>query len=150
MKIQKAKLIILIIFQNIYVLRPLQFYLNKKAKRIQCIFYIIIIFLFLLWIYFISFKKYNYDNFLNSLLSFIGDFYFVSIIIEMILFLFSIKHKNSIRIIIYSTVKIIANICLFICLKKLYQIIMMKTINERLFYNNNPYTIKSKFALSRN
>jgi hypothetical protein len=138
MKIPKAKLIILIIFQNICVLHPLQFYLNKKANRIWCISYIIIIFLFLLWLYFISFKKYNYDNFLNSLLSFIGDFCFVSIVIEMILFLFSIKHKNSIEIILYSTVKIMANICLFICLKKIYLIIMMKTINKRLFYNN-PY-----------
>ena len=138
MKVTKSKLLILISLQNIGVLHPLQYYLNKSASRIWCIVYIAIFFLILLWIYFISFRKYNYDNVLNSVLSFIGSFCFVSIVIEMILFFFSIKYQHPKEILLYSIVKIIASICLFICLKKIYQTIMMKILKKRLFYNN-PY-----------
>ena len=138
MIIPKSKLFILIIFQNISVLHPLQCYLNNNNNRIWCIVYIILFLLMLLCLYYISFNKYNYDNILNSLLSFIGEFCFVSIVIEIILFFFSIKHNNFKEIILYTIVKIIASLCLFICLKKIYQKIMLKIINKRLFYNN-PY-----------
>ena len=138
MKIPKLKLFFLIVLQNFSSLYPLQYYLNENINRIWCIVYFIIFVLILLWLYFISLKLYNYDNILNSILSFIGEFCFVSIIIEIILFSFIIKHDNIKELIIYVIVKILASICLFFFLKKIYQKIMMKRINKRLFYNN-PY-----------
>ena len=138
MKIPKLKLFFLIVLQNFSSLHPLQYYLNENINRIWCIVYFIIFVLILLWLYFISLKLYNYDNILNSILSFIGEFCFVSIIIEIILFSFIIKHDNIKELIIYVIVKILASICLFFFLKKIYQKIMMKRINKRLFYNN-PY-----------
>ena len=138
MKIPKLKLFILIIFQNFSLFHPLQYYLHEDINKIWRLIYSIIIFLLLLWVYFISFKLYNYDNILNSLLSFIGEFCFVSIFIEMILFLFSIKNEKSKELILYIISKIIISISLFFFLNKIYQKIMIKIINKRLFYKN-PY-----------
>ena len=138
MKISNSKLIILIAFQNFSLLHPIQFYLNDNTNRIWCILYSTIIILVLLWLYFISFKSFDYDNILNSLLSFIGEFCFVSIVIEILLFLFSMEYNNYKELLLYTIAKIIISLCLFICLRKIYLKKMMKIIHKRLFYNN-PY-----------
>ena len=138
MIITKPKLFILIILQNISSFHPIQYYLNENACKIWNIVYNVILFLILLCLYFLSVKLYNYNNFLNSLLSFIGEFCFVSMVFEMILFFSSTKFDNPKEIIFYTIVKIIASICLYFCLNRIYKKIMMETINTRMFYKN-PY-----------
>ena len=131
-----SKLYVLIIFQNFILIHPFEYYLMNDIKRIWCIIYSIIFFLLLLYAYFINIKLYNYDNFINSLLSFIGEFCFISIIIEIILYFFSINHNNKREILIFFLIKIIISLCLFFSLNLIYQKIMMKKIKKRLFYNN--------------
>ena len=138
MKIPSSKLYILIILQNFSMIHPVECYLNEKINRVWCIVYIVLFFLTLIWLYFIPIKLYNFDNIVNSLLSFIGEFCFVSIVIEFILFIFSIRHENSKELIYYVISKLIIAICLYFCLRKIYQKLMLKTLKKRLFYNN-PY-----------
>ena len=138
MKMPPSKMYILIIIQNFSLIHPVQCYLDEKINRIWCIVYIVVFFLVLIWIYFIPIKLYNFNNIINSLLSFIGEFCFVSIVIEFILFICLIKHDNSKELIYYSISKLIITVCLFFCLRKIYQKIMLKILKKRLFYNN-PY-----------
>ena len=138
MRIPSLKLYILIIFQNFSLIHPLQCYLKDNINRIWCIVYVVIFILLLLWIYILTLKSYNYDNILNIILSFIGEFCFVSIIIEIILFLFSINLETTKELIFFIIAKIGITICCFFCIKKIYQKLMMKIINKRIFYNN-PY-----------
>ena len=99
--IPSTKLYIFIIFQNFILFHPIQYYLKYDINRIWSIIYSVISLLLLLYTYFINVKLYDYDNFFNSLLSFIGEFCFISIIIEIILYFFSIKHTNNKEIIIF-------------------------------------------------
>ena len=138
MKIPSSKLYIFILLQNFSLLHPLQCYFSERINNIWCVIYIIILFLLLLWLYLIQIKSYNYDNIINSILSFIGEFCFISIIIEMILHFFSIRIESRRELIYFLFVKIGVSICLFFCLKKIYQKLMIKTIRKRIFYNN-PY-----------
>ena len=137
-KIPSSKLYIFIIFQNFSLIHPLQCYLTGQLNKIWCIIYVIIVLLILIRLFFINLNIYNYDNFLNSLLSFIGEFSFISIIIEMILFFCSIKHKTTKELLYFVIAKIGISICLFYSLRRIYQKLMMKIIYKRLFYNN-PY-----------
>ena len=140
MKIPSSKLYILIILQNSSLFHPLQYYLSEKIKNIWCIVYTIIILLILLWLYLIPIKSYNYDNIINSILSFIGEFCFISIFIEILLYIFVINVEVSSEVIYFLIIKIGITICLFFSLKKIYLKLMMKIINKRIFYNN-PYIL---------
>ena len=138
MNLPNLKLFILLLLQNFGLFHPLQCYLNENTNRIWCIVYLIVFFIVLLFLYFISFKIFNFDNILNSILSFIGQFCFVSIVIEIILYIISIKYHNPKELILYFIVKLLVTVCLYIFLKTTNHKIMMKIINKRLFYNN-PY-----------
>ena len=138
LRIPSLKFYILIIVQNLSLIHPIKCHLSEQFSKIFCIIYAIIALLILLWLFLITIKKYNYDNLLNSLLSFIGEFSFVSIIVEIILFLFSIRHESKIELIYFFICKLGINICLFYSLKKMYQKSMLKIVHKRLFYNN-PY-----------
>ena len=138
LKIPSSKRYLLIFIQNFSLIHPMQCYFSDDINRIWCIVYIVIFFLILIWAYFITIKLYNYDNLFNSLLSFIGEFCFVSVIIEIILYFLSIKHDKSKELICFIITKFIITICLFFGLKKIYQKLMLKILNKRLFYNN-PY-----------
>ena len=137
-RIPSLKFYTLIIIQNLSLIHPIKCYLSGQFNKIFCIIYAIIALLILLWLFLITLKTYNYDNLLNSLLSFIGEFSFVSIIVEIILFLFSIRHESKIELIYFFICKLGINICLFYSLKKVYQKLMLKIVHKRLFYNN-PY-----------
>ena len=136
MRIPTSKLYVLILFQNIGILHPIQYYLNEKAIRIWCIIYNIIIVLIILWIYFICIKLYNYNNIINTIISLIGEFCFISLIMEFLLFIFSIKHENNIELIFFIFIKLLLTICLHYCLQIIYEKLMIKKIKKRLFYNN--------------
>ena len=136
MNIPNSKLYILIVFQNFSLIHPIQCYLNQKAFRIWSIAYNIIIFLIILWIYFICIKIYNYNNIINTIISLIGEFCFISLIMELILFTFSIKNENTYELIFFIFIKLLLTVCLHFCLQIIYEELMIKTIKRRLFYNN--------------
>ena len=136
MSIPNFKLYILIICQNFSFIHPLQIYIKGKINKLWCIIYSLIILLFLIWVYFSSIKLYNFDNNLNSILSFVGNFCFVSIIVEILLYLLSINHQKYREVVYYLIIKLILSINLFIFLKSIYQKLMIKNIKRRMFYNN--------------
>lgn len=84
-RLPKSKLILFIFFQNFSMIHPIQIYLDKQANKIWCIIFNIFCLLLFIYLYLISLKKYNYDNICNSIISFIGEFCFISIIIEFII-----------------------------------------------------------------
>ena len=126
MRIPTLKLYILIFFQNIGLLHPIQCYLNQKAFKIWSIVYNILILLIILWIYFICIKLYNYNNIINSLISLIGEFCFISLIMEFILFFFSIKFENNVELIFFICIKLLLTVSLHFCLQIIYEILMIK------------------------
>ena len=85
-RLPKSKLILFIIFQNFGLTHPIQFYLEKKVIKIWCIIFNILCLLLFIYLYLITLQLFNYDNICNSIISFIGEFCFISIIIEFILF----------------------------------------------------------------
>ena len=142
MRVPNLKLYLLILLQNISILEPLPLMLKStQIKLWNLIISIIVIFLFIL-IYIICIKTFNYDNSLNNVLSFFGEFCFVSLLSEIVLYLFSIKYKNIKSLIFYTFIKIVITICLHYCLKIIYEKIMLREIKKQLFLkdsNNSSY-----------
>ena len=142
MRVPNLKLYLLILLQNISILEPLPLMLKStQIKLWNLIISIIVIFLLIL-IYIICIKTFNYDNSLNNVLSFFGEFCFVSLLSEIILYLFSIKYKNIKSLIFYTFIKIVITICLHYCLKIIYEKIMLREIKKQLFLkdsNNSSY-----------
>ena len=132
-----SKIILLIIIQNLSLLHPLECYLGQKANKIWCLVYSVLIIILLLSIYFIQINTYCYDNKINSIVSFIGEFCFVSILIEALIYALDIKNFTTKELVFFLLIKIIFSFCLFIGLNKLYDKIMMKLIKKKIF--NNPY-----------
>ena len=139
-KFSHSKIYILIIIQNFSLVHPLQCYLRDKTIKFWCIIFNIIPFILLLWLYLISYKLYNYNNIFNSILSFIGEFSFTSIIIEFLLYIFSFNQENYKQLLYIVFIKIIISICIFFGLNKSYGKIMIRKIRKRLFYSN-PYSL---------
>ena len=104
-KFSSSKIIILTIFQNFILIHPLQSYLNIKINKILSVVFFIVIAAFLLLAYFIQINSYNLNNLINSLVSFIGEFCFVSIIIETIIYALVIKYRTSKELICFIFVK---------------------------------------------
>ena len=77
------------------------------------------------------------DNLINSLVSFIGEFCFVSIIIEIIIYALDIRDLNTRELLFFMLIKLIFSFCLFFGLNKIYDKIMMNIIKKKIF--NNPY-----------
>jgi hypothetical protein len=136
-KFSSGKIILLIITQNLSLLHPLECYLEKKINNIWCIVYAVLILILLVSLYFIQINSYNIDNIINSLISFIGEFCFVSIVIEIIIYALDIKYYSTKELIFFLLIKIIFSFCLFFGLNKIYDKIMIKVIRKKIF--NNPY-----------
>ena len=135
-KFSQPKFYILIVIQNFSLVHPLQCYIGGKSTKFWYITFNIIPFILLLWLYLISYKLYNYNNIINSILSFIGEYCFISIIIEFIFYIFSINQKNYKELLYVFFIKILVSICIFYCLNMAYRKLMIKKIKKRLFYNN--------------
>ena len=136
-KYSLTKLIFLIIFQNLSLIHPLECYLENKINRIWCIVYSILIIILLISLYFSQINTYNYDNIINSIISFIGEFSFVSVLIEALIYVLDISYHTTKELLFFFLIKLIFSFCLFIGLNKLYHKIMMKMIKKKIF--NNPY-----------
>ena len=142
MRIPKVKLYILILFQNLSAFKQLPVLLTyNKLKIWNLTFNIIIIVLFIL-LSIISLKSFNYNNLLNKILSILGQFCFISLIIEIILYIFSINYKNIKQLILFTLLKIIVTFCLQYLLEMIYEKIMIREIKIGLFLkesNNYSY-----------
>jgi len=145
MRLPKMKYIILIFFQNISIFQPLTIFLknnekNNISKIINILIDIIIIFLFI-FSYLISFRLFNYNNIFNKALSFIGEFSFCSLILEIILYSISIIQNSEKILMLITLIKIIFSISLDFFLEKIYQKVMLRNIKKKLFFN----TINNSF-----
>lgn len=137
MRIPKLKLYILILFQNLSAFKQLPMLLtNNQLKIWNLTFNIIIIILFIL-ISIISLKSFNFNNWLNLILSFLGQFCFVSLVIEILLYIFSINYKNIKQLILFTLLKIIVTLCLQYLLEIIYEKIMIREIKKGLFLKDS-------------
>ena len=145
MRMPKIKYYLLILLQNFSLLQPLPLLLNNKQIQLWNLIISIIIIILIIVLYIICLKLYNYDNILNNIISFIGEFCFISLISEIILFAFSIKYKDIKSLIFCSLIKIIITICLYYCLGIIYDKIMSREIKKEIFLkdSNNLYYDKS-------
>ena len=132
-----SKIILLMILQNFSLIHPLKYYFKDKINKILCLVYFGIILLFLISAYLIEINTYNIDNLINSIISFIGEFCFVSVLIEILIYALDIKCYSFKEIFFFTLIKVILSFCLFFALKKIYYKIMMKLIRKKIF--NNPY-----------
>ena len=137
MRIPNLKLYILILFQNLSAFKQLPMLLiNDQLKIWNLTFNIIIIILFIL-ISIISLKSFNFNNWLNLILSFLGQFCFISLVIEILLFIFSINYKNIKQLILFTLLKIIVTLCLQYLLEIIYEKIMIREIKKGLFLKDS-------------
>ena len=137
MKIPNLKLYLLLLFQNMSSLQPLPILLKNTQIKLWNLIISIIVIALLFILYFICIKRFNYDNTLNNMLSFFGEFCFVSLISEIILYLFSIKYKDIKSLIFYTFIKVIITICIHYCLKIIYEKIMLREIKKELFLKDS-------------
>ena len=139
MRIPKIKFYILIFFQNISIFQPLTIYLKNKGNNISKIINIsidiVIIFLFIL-AYFISLKSFNYNNILNKILSFIGEFCFSSIILEMILYALLVNQNSSKKLVLLILIKLLLAVCLDYIFEIIYSNLMLRDTKKKLFINS--------------
>ena len=141
MRIPKIKYFILNVFENFSLLQPLPLLLNKAQLKIWNISFSSVSIVLLILIYIISFKSFNYTTILNQSLSFIGEFCFTSLIIEIFLYILSSNYNNSKQLISFTIIKFIITICLFYGLDIIYNEIMIREIKKGLFLKeSNNYT----------
>ena len=142
MNFSNFKLVLLIILRNFSLLHPMPLYLSNNTLRFwNLIFNSSMIILFIL-IYISSRKLFNYENLLNNILSFIGEFCFISLIIEVIIYILSPKNIDFKYIIFSFFIKLLIAQNLHSCLNKIYENKMMKKIKKELFLNSVTYSKK--------
>ena len=135
-KIPQSKLYIFILFQNFGLLHPLQCYLKTDTNTIWTIIINISIFILFSWIYFRCIKLYFYNNILNRIISYIGEFCFMSIVFEFLLFVFSLKKECNIEMVIFIIIKLLLTSCLDFILQFIYRKVMINKMKKKIFYNN--------------
>ena len=137
MRMPSLKLYILFLFQNLSAFKQLPTLLTDNQLKIwNLTFNIIIIILFIL-ISVLSLKSFNFNNWLNFILSFLGQFCFVSKVIEILLYIFSINYKNIKQLILFTLLKIIVTSCLQYLLEIIYEKIMIREIKKGLFLKDS-------------
>ena len=142
MNFSTFKLIVLIFLRNLSLIHAFPLYLsNNLIKSWDLIFNISMIILFVL-VYISSVKLFNYDNLLNNILSFIGEFCFISLIIELVIYLLAPKNIYYKSIVFSFFIKLLIAKCLNYFLNIIYEKIMIKKIKKELFLNSVTYSKK--------
>ena len=137
MQVHNFRFYYYIILQNLSLLQPLPFYFSANASKIWNIcfsFFILILFsiMYLLYV-----KAFNYDNIINNIISFFGDFCFSSLVIELILYFASLTYKNDGQLISFTIIKIIMAFCLYYIFIDIYGKLMIREVKRELF-NKDP------------
>ena len=137
MKMPNIKFYLLVLLQNTSILQPLCLLLSEQQLKLYNIIISIIIIILIILMYIICLKAFNYDNIINNILSFFGEFCLVSLILEIILYISSIKYATIKSLILFTIIKIIITICLFFTLERIYERIMLREIRKELFLKDS-------------
>ena len=137
MRLRTLKFYALFIFENMSLLQSLPLWLNDKFLRIWYISFYSSVFILLLLTCILSLKSYNYNNIINKILSFIGELCFSSLIVEIIIYISSIKYTSIIQFINFIIIKFLIAICLHYFLYKVYRKIMLRNVKTGLFITNS-------------
>ena len=137
MRLKTLKFYALFIFENMSLLQSLPLCLKRKFLKIWYIAFISSVFILLLLTCIISLKSYNFNNIINKILSFIGELCFSSLIVEIIIYISSIKYTKITQFINFIIIKILISICLHYFLYKMYRKIMLKNVKNGLFITNS-------------
>ena len=137
MRMPNIKFYLLVSLQNISILQPLGLLLTKSQLKLYNIIISIIIIILIVVMYIICLKTFNYDNIINNILSFFGEFCLVSLILEIILYIISIQYKTIKSLILFTLIKIIITLCLFFILERIYERIMLREIKKELFLKDS-------------
>ena len=120
-------------FENLSLLQPLPFCLNKKGTEIWNICFSLFIIFISSLIYFISLKTFNYNNIINNIISFFGNFCFISLILELILYFSNLNYTNYKQLISFTLIKLIMALCLYYILDDIYGKLMIREVKRELF-----------------
>ena len=133
MQIHNPKLYYFIAFQNISLLQALSYCLGKEASKFWNIGFSFVMIIFMAVIYLIHVKVFNYNNIINNIISFIGNFCFSSLILELVLYFLSLTYKNNAQLFAFTFIKIIMSFCLYFILGDIYGKLMIREVKRELF-----------------
>ena len=137
MQVHRNKFNYYIFFQNLSLLQALPYCFGAKASKIWNISFSFFILILFSVMYFIHVKAFNYDNIINSIISFIGDFCFSSLFLELILYFASLTYKSYRQLIAFIFIKIIMAFCLYFIFNDIYGKLMIREVKRELF-NKDP------------
>ena len=133
MQVHSGKFYYYIALQNISVLQALPYCLDGQASKIWNICFSLVVIILILVIYFIHVKAFNYNNIINNIISFIGNFCFSSLVVELVLYFASLTYKNYKQLIAFTFIKIIMAFCLYFILDNIYGKLMIREVKRELF-----------------
>ena len=137
MRFKALKFYVLFIFENMSLLKSLPLYLGRKMLNIWYIAFHSFVYILLLLTCILSLKSYNYNNLINKILSFIGELCFSSLVVEIIIYISSLKYTFFTQFINFFFIKIFMSICLHYSLYKVYKKVMLRNIKNGLFITNS-------------
>ena len=133
MRVHSLKFYYFIIFQNLSLLHPLPYCIRGKAAKIWNISFSPFIIIILAAIYFMYVKSFNYNNIINNIISFFGNYCFVSLILELILYFSDLTYKSNKHLIFFTFLKLIMAFCLYFILDDIYGKLMIREVKRELF-----------------
>ena len=129
----KSKIVILIILQNFSIFLPIPILLNGYPLELWSLIFSVFIISIFICLYCLTRNIYHYNNFIINTLSFIGEFSFISIIIEILLYSTSLTPKNYFDLISFTIIKIIVALCAHYLLEKIYFKKMFQIVENKVF-----------------
>ena len=133
MKVHSIKFYYYIFFQNLSLIQALPYCLGGNATKIWNISFSVFIIIISSIIYLFYAKSFNYNNIINNIISFFGNFCFSSLLLELILYLCSLTYKNYKQLIAFTFIKLIMSISLYYVLDDIYGKIMIRKVKRELF-----------------
>ena len=133
MRVHSLKFYYYIIFQNLSLLHPLPYCIRGQAAKIWNISFSPFIIIIIGAIYFMYVKSFNYNNIINNIISFFGNYCFVSLILELILYFSDLTYKNNKQLIFFTFLKLIISFCLYFILDDIYGKLMIREVKRELF-----------------
>jgi len=137
MRFKTLKFYTLFIFENMSLIQSLPLCLKIKFLKIWYIIYDSSTFILLFLICVLSLKSYNYNNIINKILSFIGEFCFSSLLVEILIYISSLRYIYFTQFFNFIVIKILIAICLHYFLYKIYKKVMLNRVKNGLFITNS-------------
>ena len=137
MKVHSFKFYYYILFQNLSLIQAIPYCLGGNATKIWNISISLFIIFLTSIIYLIYLKEFSYNNIINNIISFFGNFCFSSLLLELILYLTSMTYKNYKQLIAFTLIKLAMAFSLYHILDDAYGKIMIRKVKRELF-NKDP------------